>query len=457
MKRLLVVILLGVSCAFAQNDREKDQTPSTINTGAAISVTVGGAFPLNGTFEASPLERVDQFVTRVVMLARARQLSSGYSPGLGEDAMDRMADPFARRNIRLKRMSGDDQVVDLERFRLTGDFKYNPYLKSDDVLVFPAIDREREFVSISGAVNKTIRFQFVPGDRLADAILFAGGLNPSYDSVSHAEISRLDTKGAHENLLRVSIADNPVLERGDRIAIRVPNSEKKDFRVFVTGEVNFPGSVPITKDSTTLREVLRRVGGFKPTADLSRAELLRGTNVYQSLLFTPEFERMLMTRMAVISWEDTLSFSIDNALRLSRGSGQIDFTKVMNDSSQEGKFLVRDMDHVFIPQKVTLVYVYGQVNNPGYIPYREGEQVAYYLEKAGGVAESAKGTIYLIKGKSRSWVEVENVHHADVEAGDFLWVPKRLPRDFDYYLLRIGSIASIIAAFATVIAVIQRL
>jgi protein involved in polysaccharide export with SLBB domain len=451
MKRIALLWLLAAAGALAQTERDKETPSTSINTGVTIGVTVGGAFPLNGTYEASPLERVDQFVTRLMLLLRPRP---EMQQDLGADAANRMTDLFARRAIRLIRTSGGELSLDLERFRLTGDFKHNPYLKNDDVLIFPPIDKDRDFISITGAVSRPIRFQYVDGDRLSDALLFAGGLKVSADSTGCAEISRLDLSGERETVIDVLFRENPELKRGDRITVRTSENERRDYRVYVSGEVNTPGSIPISRSSTTLREVVSRAGGFKPTADLARAELIRGANVFQSLLFTNEFERMLMTRMAVISSEDTLSFSIDNTLRVSRGNGIIDFARVLEDSSLEGDFIVRDNDFVFVPEMVELVYVYGQVNTPGYVQYRPGERAEYYLTRAGGVAESAKGTIYLIKGKSRSWAEIADARAAAVEPGDFLWAPKRLPRDFDYYLLRIGSVASVIAALSTVMLLI---
>jgi len=457
--RLLAIVLATATCAFAQTGREKEAGTNPLSTspltpGASISVTVGGSFPLNGTYEASPLERVDQFITRLMLVSGLRQQQEGQRVDLGIDAANRMTDLFARRNIRLIRTSREELRLDLERFRLTGDFKDNPYLKNDDVLIFQAIDRERDFVTVSGAVARPIRFQFVAGDRLADAILFAGGLRASTDSTYGIEIARLDVTGERVTTLPFTLDANPLLKRGDRISVLSHEDDRRDYRVYVSGEVQAPGSFPITKSSTTLREVVKRAGGFKPSADLSRAELVRGANVFQSLLFSNEFERMLMARMAVISWEDTLSFSIDNALRVSRGNGLIDFAKVMEDSSQEGDFIVRDKDFVFVPEKVDLIYVYGQVNNPGYVQFREGEMADYYLKKAGGIAESAKGTIYLIKGKSRSWAQISDARYATIEVGDFIWVPKRLPRDFDYYLVRVGSVASILAVVVSLLVLV---
>lgn len=444
---LVLLSLIPVWGLFAQTEARKSFSEETPKAGS-ISVTIGGFFVINGSFPATAFERVDQFVTRIYNSVLSQQRASS----------SKAETDFARRNIKLKRVGGEVITVDLEKFRLTGDFKYNPYLRNDDVLIFPAFDLERDFVSVSGAVSRSARFHFSEGDRLSDALLFAGGINDSYDSVSYVLISRLDPSGQHDSISTYQIADNPFLKRGDRVQVVAGTNERKDFRVTVAGEVNFPGSVPISKNTTTLREVLKRVGGFKPTADLNRAELIRGANVFQSLFFNDEFEHLLMLRTADITAEDSASFSVDNKLRVARGNGLIDFNRVMDDTSAEGNFLVRDGDFIMIPERLSLVYVFGQVKNPGYVQYASDADPSYYLAKAGGVTQTATGRMYLIKGKTRAWKEIKGEHEKDarIDPGDFLWVPKDYPRDFNYYVTRVGSIAQIVAALATVALLVKQ-
>ncbi len=63
----------------------------------------------------------------------------------------------------------------------------------------------------------------------------------------------------------------------------------------------------------------------------------------------------------------------------------------------------------------------------------------------------------MIKGKTRSWIELEEDSQIVIENGDFIWVPKEPYRDFDYYLTRVGSFAQIIGSIATVIVLIVQL
>jgi len=173
-------------------------------------------------------------------------------------------------------------------------------------------------------------------------------------------------------------------------------------------------------------------------------------------LFDPETNVLQMQRMADIIPEDSVVFIADNKLRLSSAQGGVDFTKIFVDSLSDGNFIVKDGDVIVIPEKTNLVYVYGQVMNPGYIEYKPGAKYDYYIKKTGGLGNRAKSEIYLIKGKSNAWIDMTDTDDYKIESGDFIWVPKDVPRNFDFYLKRTAQIASIIAATATVILIFKK-
>jgi hypothetical protein len=296
-----------------------------------------------------------------------------------------------------------------------------------------------------------LKIQYVDGDKLSDAILFAGGLNKAFDDVNEAEISRLSYDGNTDEKFIVKITDDFELQRGDRISVLAHETQRKSYFVKIDGEVYRPGIINITKDSTTIAEVIKKAGGFKNTADLNRAELVRSANVFGSLLFNEEFEELMMTRMSELIDEDSTYFKIDNKLRFSRGNGIIEFSKVMDESSEESKFIVKNGDYINIPEKLNLVYVFGQVKTPGYVEFLRSADYNYYINKAGGKGETAKDEMYLIKGRTRSWILIEEDKVLNIEPGDFIWLPKEPVRNFDFYLARIGSISQIVGSVATII------
>lgn len=471
---LFLVALSLVNSVYSQDQNSTSNSKSDLAKASVISVTVGGAFILNGTFPALMTERADQFITRIFTEAKSQVLSSAKDEKLMAKVKNEF-DIYAKRDITLKRFTCEVIKLDLEKFRLTGDFKFNPYLKNDDVIVFPVYDEERNFIDVSGAVNMPIKFQFVDGDKISDAILFAGGISKAYDNVNEAEISRLIEKGTKEEIIIVKLSDDFDLQRGDRVRILFDENYKRDYKVLALGEVNKPGEISITKNNTNLREVILKAGGFTNDAWLEKAELLKSTGKIQMLRMKaikesyvkgeninfvmsekyfndPFLEQMKILRMNDLIVEDSLAIIIDNTLRVLQNNRTIDFTKVLLQDSEEGNNIISDGDMIVIPKREELVYVFGQVANPGYVTYQKQKDHNYYLAKAGGVGKNAQDQVKIIKGNSYNWLEASE--KIPINAGDFIYVPKDVPRPFEYYMKNIGTVASIVGSVATIILLI---
>lgn len=472
MKKIFVVVFICfASLLFAQDNNQQLSKQTSLSMFQPIAVTIGGDFIVTGSFTAYKSERLDHFITKVFTEAEANMRS-----GLNQiDIIKKVTaqiEKYAKRDITLRHRNGETAKIDLLKYRLTGDMSNNPYLQDDDVIIFPSYDYERSVVEISGAVNKPTKFQFVDGDKLSDAILFAGGLNPAYDNLTTAEISRLTDNGNKENVIDVQIKDDYKLQIGDRIRILFKDDDKLAYKVLVLGEVRTPGYVYITKDNTTIKDVIAKAGGFTDKAWLERSELLRGTsqtNVLKMKAVRDEFEKdknfnpilsekylndvflaqMNMFRMNDMFAEDSLSIVIDNALRVLQSKSIVDFTKINSDTTTDSKYVVQDGDIIVIPQKEDLVYVFGQVNNPGYVKYIPQRNEKYYVEKAGGLGERAESDVKIIKGGSYAWVTADK--DSQIDPGDFIYVPKSIPKPFDYYF---RTVATTVTALATIILII---
>ena len=478
MKKLFCFFLLVITQAsFAQqseNSNSEKQSSSALMQ--PISVTIGGNFIVTGSFVASRFQRFDHFITSIFLQAQQNSLR-GLTQLESMKSVTKEINKYAMRNITLKHVNGEIVKVDLLRFRFTGDFKDNPYLTNDDVIIFPSYDDEISFVEVTGAVNKPTKFQFVPGDKLGDAILFSGGLNQSYENVEKAEISRLDKTGSKEQLITVNIKDNITLESGDRIRILADENQKKNFKVLVLGQVQNPGFVYVTRNGNPLTEVIQKAGGLKENADLQNAEVVRNYNSIDALqryhlateftgssskdvqleLQTKRLEKALkFSRLSTLDPdEDTLFQKIDNQLRVFNSGKLVDFTKIYDSNSDESKFLVKDDDLVLIPDKFDYVYVFGQVAKMGYIKYQPGKDFQYYIEKAGGVTETAKSqsSVAIVKGKDLTWIS-EDKEKVTIDPGDYIYVPKELPNTFWKNFGRVGSVASLLFNAATLVILI---
>lgn len=471
MKNLFLVWLIITSVVFSQSTSSEKNNLLSLS---GISVTIGGSFPLTGSFPALMTERVDQFVTRIYNEAVSRSLSNAQDEQMLEK-LKKDISQFSLRGIKLKRSSGEEIILDLEKFRLSGDFKYNPYLKNDDVLIFPPYDLERNFFTINGAVNRSGKYAFVDGDKLGDAIELARGINKAYENVVNVEIKRLSYDGLNQQTVTTSINDNIELKRGDQIVVLAEETQRKDFYVLVLGEVNQPGYIPITKNNTKLGEIIKAVQGFNKNASLKRSRIFRGNSITpllerqygikigDDLLNKNDelvdrivtYEQAMMFRMSNLVEEDKYYFETENQYRVLNEGSAIDFTQVSDDKSDIYNFTVESGDVIVVPPYTKTVYVFGQVSNPGHVKFVENADYKYYIEQAGGLGEYAEEEIMIIKGDSRNWVTA--TQSTKIEDGDFIFIPKERIKSFQTTINELGGYFSIVGSIATVLLLIVQL
>ncbi len=162
----MTIFFFSINSIFAQfNSQSSNTNTDQLFSAGAISVTIGGNFIVTGTFPALVTDRVDQLVTRLFNQIQLK-LYSETTGLLEKKVLEKELEGISFRDITLKRKSGEVLKLDLLKFRRTGDFSQNPYLKNDDVIIFPPTDLERDFFNIEGAVNSPGKFNFVDGDKL---------------------------------------------------------------------------------------------------------------------------------------------------------------------------------------------------------------------------------------------------------------------------------------------------
>jgi polysaccharide biosynthesis/export protein len=478
MKRLLsslVLFILVINVDAQINSGLNLNSNNNMLQMGTINVTIGGEFVVTGTYPALITERVDAFITRMYDQTKQDELKATNDPEVMKQ-IDKNLNNYVLRNITLKRASGEVLKLDLQKFRLDGDFSNNPYLKNDDLIIFPQPDLEHNSFTVSGAVNNPGKFFYVEGDHLQDALELAQGINKAYENVNEVEIHRLNFDGNKLDIIHSDINSNPPIERGDGIIVVAKESQKKGFSIIVAGEVNNPGRIPITKNSTTINEVINQAGGLKDDASLKRSKLYTGNslpilldnfygikinngpNILDKNLnnFLLRFQNYWMYRMSNVDELDSTYFFMENELRVLLERGPVDFTKINDTTSNVSKYIVKDGDVIVIPEKEKTVYVFGQVTKPGKVNYVEGKDFDYYLNEAGGTGKYARTDIMLIKAATREWIPIDN-DNAIIEEGDYIYVPRTLSKSFNYYVKTAGLYFSIIGSIATVVLLIVNL
>ncbi|MGA9405722.1 MAG: SLBB domain-containing protein [Bacteroidota bacterium] len=248
----------------------------------------------------------------------------------------------------------------------------NMLLQPDDEVVIYEIEVAKvrnDTIQVLGSVRRPGKLHLTTNMTLKDAILLAGGYTEDAWRLD-AEIDRVEPTGMGEDSLvyirfaglpdlddstkggklqtDAERANNFHLERYDIVFVR-PNPEFK-FQELVTidGEVRYGGQYALKSPNERLSDIIERAGGVKKSAFL-----LGGTMMRDSQRVNVDFER---------------------ALRKPGGDYDI---------------VLHKGDLISIPKTPNSVKVSGEVNNPGIVSYIKGDNMWDYIERAGGVTDSA--------------------------------------------------------------------
>jgi len=355
---------------------------------------------------------------------------------------------FSMRNIKLTRKNGEISRIDLYKYFATRDERFNPFLREGDVLTLQKYDWEGKFLAVQGAVQFPGVFEYIEGDDLETAIELVRGVTTvaNMDSII---ISRMDPTATKMEKFIVSFdrEKHMKLEANDRVYINAYAEQRRDFKVLVLGEVVRPGNYPITLNTTRLSDIIIEAGGLLPNSYLPNSEVYRKLDTFFIQTKNRDTLENVYTRRLndiVSNKEEKESFDQDLLYKIGRVN--VDFDKMSEgDNSQD--IVLKDGDIIYIADNKKLVYVYGQVNRPGFVPYKEGADAQYYVDAAGGYGERAdEDEVRVIKFKTREWLEPDE---ATIQSSDFVYVPRVIKRDFAYDIDLISKVAGVIVSVIT--------
>lgn len=284
-----------------------------------------------GAYDALPVERVSQIITR----------AGGIAP-LG-----------TRTHIKLIRAGDVYSIVDIERFETKGDLLANPYVQSGDVIQVPAVEG---LATVRGAVF-----------------------------------------GRGESRLRAPTALSPD----------------------VTRERTSEGIYELTPGAR-VSDVISKAGGITPWADLSN------------------------------SYIDRLVVGGGGA----RKKIPIDLRRIIFEQDSADNIEMTDFDVVVVPAFDTLVYVEGEVTNPGPFPYYPSLRAGDYIGQAGGPTMYAN-----VRSMSvlRSGRRISGRTNPVAEPGDIVMVPRTGVKFWQDYVTIFGAIAVPVASLLVSLAVAGKL
>ncbi|TAL69743.1 MAG: hypothetical protein EPN82_03745 [Bacteroidetes bacterium] len=358
---------------------------------------------------------------------------------------------YYSRNIYIKHSDGTQQTADIIKATAFNNPLYDPYIKEGDEILVPFEPVSYQEISISGGVLNPSTLPFKEGDKASMLLKIAGGLTDEAD----IDNIYLMMEGNSEKIkLNIDSSMNLMngdydLNAGSMILVGKKNVETHSQlgMVAISGHIKSPGVYPIKNGKTKLKEIIELAGGFTDDAYLPLSNIYRKFNGL-SYSVNPRTEIDEKFQYSDLTLQDTVRFNIDQNLKLPIVS--CDFDALFKSNSQSDNISLFDGDLIVIPSNPGSVFVYGQVNKPGYVPFENGKNMDWYLEKAGGIAEGGKsGRTRIIRGKNNTWAEGDN--DVAVFGGDEIYVPRAEDTPPGTDLQKWAMIVSVLGATAAVI------
>jgi len=333
--------------------------------------------------------------------------------------------PPSNRQILIRR-DNVSSVYDLTRFTQWGEMEHNPLLKDGDVIIIKPVEHT---VTISGAVVRPDEFEYLLGDELDDLLAFAGGFKAEADlrnvllyrydeDMIRFETIKLDLSAYNKN---AAVLDIP-LQAGDRVMIPVNSLFRRGWKVTVKGHVHSPGEYLISEE-TTLYDILRQCGGPTAQGDLAAAFVI---NYYIHGKPDPDIERL--KNLAINAMTPMEYNYLRTKLRQMRGKYSINVEQNWESKGALSNPLMRNGDVIYVPERLDMVWVSGQVRYPGLVPYVEGKNWQEYINDAGGYTNNRKFRgVRIIRSHSGNWVMPDR--NIRINPGDIIFVAERTDRD----------------------------
>jgi protein involved in polysaccharide export with SLBB domain len=395
-----------------------------------------------GTFEVSPVTRVSEILK--VLLFDTLNASKVYYEKTNEREF--LNTQISLRNIELIRKDGTVKKVDIYRYFMTNKDEHNPFFLEGDLLKIPYLQLDNNFITIGGAVQLAGSYEHVEGDDLETAIGIARGfdLNAEPDSII---LYRPYGNADRYDLMNLDFEKNKdfKIHKFDRVFVKYKINYQKNLSVLILGEVLRPGYYPISFKNTKLKDVIEMAGGLREKAYLPLSILFRTYDAEYSAKDSTEILISSRANDLLITEIDRTNFITD--IKGKRNRVIVDFERLLEKNDESQNVILEGKDIIYINDNKKIVYVFGQVGQEGFVPYKKGADAEYYIERAGGYALAAEeGDTRVIKFNSRGWYKPGDIK---IESGDFVYVPKQTPETFGQTIGIIAQIAGVILGVLT--------
>ncbi|MCM8805070.1 MAG: SLBB domain-containing protein [Candidatus Omnitrophica bacterium] len=302
-------------------------------------------------------------------------------------------------------------------------------LKNYDIVKIPSINLKSFYqVEVLGAVKNQRVYGWKEGLKIKD-ILKEEDLLP-FAEKGKAEIVRIQNgfreilTFSPEKLFKEDTNENLILMPQDKIIIY--SKERPEKKVFIYGEVKFPGEY-IIETGEKLSSVIKRAGSFTNLSYPKGTMFFRETIKKQK---EKEIERYVKEKREILKTYLKTTLDIEEKQLIEKGimtleklleiepTGRI-VIKMEEFENSLYDIILENNDIIYIPKKPVYISIIGEVNNPTNIFYQENLTLNDYIDKVGGFTKDAdRKNIYIIRVDGSSDKNLEKI-----EPGDTIIVP----------------------------------
>ena len=361
--------------------------------------------------------------------------------------------------------------INVNEFINQGHLDANPVIMSGDMIFVPTSGR----ATIFGEVRQPTSYDLQGGLDILDLLALAGGALDSAD-LERVVVTSQTAEEPEEKIINVQ---DLLAGKGRKVQIN-PNDVvfvPKKQQVIVLGAVRTPG-LYVMNNETSLVDILARAGGVLPTGDASAISITRkqggspeillvnatpsltgkqgGENPRlhpDDLIFVPEgYQNALVLGQVRIPG----SYQVKDQTRLldllAQAGGTQDragdkliltragVTKEIELGSLERLGLqneqVQPGDVIYIPEGRKQVLILGEVRNPGYFQFRQGDRFLDAIGMAGGLTALADEGQVSLSRQTETGTEIVKIDFGELtrnrylqenvplQGGDVIIVPK---------------------------------
>jgi protein involved in polysaccharide export with SLBB domain len=435
-----------VSESINQKYRNVEFTISLVDL-RVFKVYIGGAVLNPGAYPATAMTRVSEVIDLAGGLFEGPNAADKTQP-LSYRDINPWYKVSSKRNIKVTRQNGEIINADILKLDLAGNPAFDPLLSDGDRIFIPIRESSINLYGIFGAVRNPGYFEYSSRDSLSDLINLAHGVTMDADSQA-VEVVRFQADNQQTSSIAVDLNSpgwNIPLKSDDRVYVKPIQGYHEKYQVLLVGEFKYPGYYAITEDSSTLRDIVIKAGGFTDLASFEEAEM---TRVSSEELIDPEFERLKKMNVADMSETEYEYFKIKSRSKVGRVA--VDFYGLFQKNDLTKNIPLRDNDVISVPRKRQVISVSGEVANPGFLTYVPDKDYIYYIGMAGGYSDRAGQSGVSIIKTSGEWKTARK--NKGLDPGDTVLIPEKKKHN---YVGTIKDIAVFIGNLATVYLVIRQ-